>query len=63
MIMAVHVSEARRFASNLVDEFGIMSGHQLHFLASLGAGGKHEKNAEREFHKMLQGVFWAVQIL
>ena len=61
--MALHVAEARRFAGNVVDEFGIRSGHQLHSIANLGAGGKYENNAEKEFHLMLQGVFWAVQIL
>ena len=63
MHMALHVAEARRFAGNVVDEFGIRSGHQLHSIANLGAGGKYENNAEKEFHLMLQGVFWAVRIL
>ena len=61
--MALHVAEARRFAGNVVDEFGIRSGHQLHSIANLGAGGKYENNAEKEFHLMLQVVFWAVRIL
>ena len=61
--ISLHVAGARRFACNVVDEFGIRSGHQLHSIASLGAGGKYENNAEKEFHLMLQGVFWAVRIL